>query len=312
MVGGAVARRPLGRTEAHRESLGAAWNELARPRRYGPDVRALIQTALAVLVLSALGRLTGLPANARERPRQALLEVAPAASRLESLCPAGTLPDGRVCIPVPLGPSGLAPLDAQRNAHRDKGGQWRIYEQIPRRPDRPAQYERYTLPIDIADPEQIVSGYDLHVPDAYQRRGANLSAVGHGGVDIVEQRGRDVRLVPLEQQLGDASVLYVGPLFGNTVVTHHVLPEGGEQRDYLVLFGHLESPAPGLRVGQPLAAGSLVGRVGDSGSPGVVHLHLEIRRVRPGISPTTLGSGEYVHNARTVACDPRNVLPLRP
>jgi murein DD-endopeptidase MepM/ murein hydrolase activator NlpD len=276
-------------------------------------MRTLLYAALAVLVLAAGGRLAGGATGAPRAPlRAASRPPAAQAPDLASLCPARTLPDGRVCIPVPSGATDLAALDAERNAHRERNGQWRFYDQIPRRPERPAEYERYTLPLPIADREQIVSGYDLDVPDALQRRGDELSAVGHGGVDIVEQRGAEVRLVALEQQQGDAVALYVGPLFGNTVVTHHVLREGGEQRDYLVLFGHLERPAPGLHAGQPLAAGSPIGWVGDSGSPGIVHLHLEIRRVRPGISPSALGSGEYVHNARTVACDPRNVLLLRP
>ena len=275
-------------------------------------MRALLYAALAVLVLSAAGRLAGgTPAAVRAQPRKGSSSAAPSTPDLQSLCPARTLPDGRVCIPVPAGPTGLPALHSERGAHRERDGQWRLYDQIPRRPDRPAEYERYTFPVQVADREQIVSGYDLDVADAFQRRGAALSAVGHGGVDIVQQRGSEVRLVALEQQQGDAVVLYVGPLFGNTVVTHHVLREGGEQRDYLVLFGHLERPAPGVHVGQTLPAGSLVGLVGDSGSAGVVHLHLEIRRVRPGVSPAALGSGEYVHNARTVACDPRNVLPLR-
>jgi hypothetical protein len=57
-------------------------------------------------------------------------------------------------------------------------------------------------------------------------------------------------------------------------------------------------------------AGSIVGYVGDSGSPGVVHLHLEVRRAREGVSLQSLGAGELAHNSKTVACDPRNVLPL--
>ncbi|MBN1610958.1 MAG: M23 family metallopeptidase [Polyangiaceae bacterium] len=275
-------------------------------------MRALLYAALAVLVLSAAGRLAGgAPAGLRVQYRKVSSAPAPSPD-LQSLCPARTLPDGRVCIPVPAFPTDLAALDSERSAHRERNGQWRNYDQIPRRPDRPTEYERYALPLQVASREQIVSGYDLDLPDALQRRGDELSAVGHGGVDIVEQRGAEVRLIALERQQADAVVLYVGPLFGNTVVTHHILREGGEQRDYLMLFGHLERPAPGLHVGQALPAGSLVGLVGDSGSAGIVHLHLEIRRVRTGVSPTALGSGEYVHNARTVACDPRNVLLLRP
>jgi murein DD-endopeptidase MepM/ murein hydrolase activator NlpD len=65
-----------------------------------------------------------------------------------------------------------------------------------------------------------------------------------------------------------------------------------------------------LSKGAALPAGGVVGYVGDSGSPGIVHLHLEVRRAREGISLTALAPGELAHNSKTVACDPRNVLPL--
>jgi murein DD-endopeptidase MepM/ murein hydrolase activator NlpD len=118
-----------------------------------------------------------------------------------------------------------------------------------------------------------------------------------------------VRLVNLEHQVGNAEVLFVGPLFGNSVVTRHTLREAGELREYLVLYGHLEAAAPGLRRTLSLREGDLVGFVGDSGSPGIVHLHLEIRRVRREVNVAELAAGELMHNAKTVVCDPRNVLP---
>jgi murein DD-endopeptidase MepM/ murein hydrolase activator NlpD len=94
------------------------------------------------------------------------------------------------------------------------------------------------------------------------------------------------------------------------VVTHHVLREQGAMRDYLVIYGHLEKPATGLSRGATLTEGGVVGYVGDSGSPGVVHLHLEVRRAREGVSLTGLTPGELTQGSKTVVCDPRNVLPL--
>ncbi|HEY4103061.1 MAG TPA: M23 family metallopeptidase, partial [Polyangiaceae bacterium] len=94
------------------------------------------------------------------------------------------------------------------------------------------------------------------------------------------------------------------------VVMHHTLRESGTLREYLVIYGHLESPAPGLSHGQNLKAGALLGYVGDSGSPGVVHLHLEIRRAREGVDAGQLPLGQVNQNAKTVVCDPRNVLEL--
>jgi murein DD-endopeptidase MepM/ murein hydrolase activator NlpD len=228
-------------------------------------------------------------------------------------CPPRTLPDGGVCVPVPDVTRSGAPLSEARAAHHDRSGRLRAYDQIPRRPERPSDYRKYQLPVPPLPQQSFVtSGYDLDLPDDEQRRGADMKAVGHGGVDLAQKRGTPVRLVPLEHQVGDADVLFVGKLFGNSVVTHHAVREGSGVRDYLVIHGHLEKPATGLARGATLLAGGVVGFVGDSGSPGVVHLHLEVRRAREGVSLSALGAGELVQNAKTVACDPRNVLPLNP
>jgi hypothetical protein len=56
-------------------------------------------------------------------------------------------------------------------------------------------------------------------------------------------------------------------------------------------------------------AGELVGLVGDSDSPNLVHLHLEARRVRDGVDARSLGPDTIL--SRTTVTDPRNVLPLR-
>jgi murein DD-endopeptidase MepM/ murein hydrolase activator NlpD len=119
-------------------------------------------------------------------------------------------------------------------------------------------------------------------------------------------------MIALDHQEGDAEVLYTGPLFGTTVLTRHALREGGRLRDYVMLLGHLDSVAPGLGVGTPVKEGQLVGAVGDSGSPSLVHLHLEIRRVREGVDLAKVPAGPaMIGESVTVVCDPRNVLPLR-
>lgn len=231
----------------------------------------------------------------------------------KALCPPGTLPDGGVCVPVPDTGQGGEALAEQRAAHHDRRGRLRAYDQIPRRPERPADYRRYQLPVPpLSQQSFVTSGYDLDLPDEAQRRGSELKAVGHGGVDLAQKRGAPALLVPLEHQVGDAGVLFVGKLFGNSVVTQHAVREGGGVRDYLVIYGHLEKPASDLRKGSTLPAGAVVGYVGDSGSPGVVHLHLEIRRAREGVALSSLSPGELAQNSKTVACDPRNVLPLLP
>jgi murein DD-endopeptidase MepM/ murein hydrolase activator NlpD len=122
-----------------------------------------------------------------------------------------------------------------------------------------------------------------------------------------------VTLIALEHQKGDADVLYAGPLFGTTVVTRHTVREAGQLRDYVVLFGHLNAVAPGLAAGTTVKEGDVVGFVGDTGSPELVHLHFEVRRVRDGVDAAQRATrpNDLLANDVSVVCDPRNVLPLR-
>jgi murein DD-endopeptidase MepM/ murein hydrolase activator NlpD len=201
------------------------------------------------------------------------------------------------------------PLEVEQNEHHDRHGRLVRYEHIPRRPERPADYRRYALP--LSTPQSFVgSGYDLDLPDAAQRRGAGLKAVGHGGLDLAAPRGTAVHGVRLEHQRGEAEVLFMGELFGTSVVTLHTVAEGSALRAYLIVHGHLERASGGLQRGSAVTPETTLGFVGDTGSPGVVHLHFEVRRVRDAIAVRELAPGELVHNAKTVACDPRNVLEL--
>ncbi|MBX3209253.1 MAG: M23 family metallopeptidase [Labilithrix sp.] len=228
-------------------------------------------------------------------------------------CPPGTAPDGDACVHLTATDDGPV-AEARANAHRERSGRWSTYEQIPRLPERPADYDlyRYPIPPGLAGGHHVVSGYDLDLPDAKQRRGPTLKHVGHGAVDLPQKKGTPVHMITLEHQEGDAEVLYAGALFGLTVLTRHTLREGGRTRDYVLLLGHLDSIAPGLGVGAPVKDGQLVGAVGDTGSPSLVHLHLEVRRVREGIDLTKVPAGvSMIADSVTVVCDPRNVLPLR-
>jgi len=134
------------------------------------------------------------------------------------------------------------------SGHTEKTGRWIDYEQIPRRPERPDAYQAYRYPLADA---HVVSGYDLDKPDSEQRRG-HMNAVGHGGVDLVAEMGAPIAMMRLEHQVGDAEVLYVGWLYGETVVTRHVLREGGADHDYLLIFGHLDRAAEGVLRGRRL------------------------------------------------------------
>jgi len=268
--------------------------------------------AFAVVTLGApAGPLTPVHVGAQGSVRAASVG-------LEDLaCPAGTLPDGDVCVHLPGGnDEGDPDSPASANAHRERSGRWAIYDQIPRRPDRPVDYDAYRYPVPPGMPggHSVVSGYDLDRPDPSQRRGPALHAVGHGGVNLPQARGTPISLVPLEHQQGDADVLYVGAYFGTTVMTRQTVREGGQLRDYVAIFGHMAGVAPGLVAGRTLKKGDLVGFVGDTGSPELVHLHYETRRVRQGVDVLTriaAGPAALTDNAVSIVCDTRNVLPLR-
>jgi murein DD-endopeptidase MepM/ murein hydrolase activator NlpD len=235
----------------------------------------------------------------------------------EAPCPVGTVPDGDVCVHLPQADE-LEEPDAvvSANAHRERSGRWSVYDQIPRRPDRPADYDAYKYPVPPGMPggHSVVSGYDLDRPDPAQRRGPTLHAVGHGAVDLPQAKGTPILMVALEHQQDDADVLYTGPYFGTTVMTRQTVREGGKIRDYVVIFGHMDAVAPGVLAGRTLKSGDLVGYVGDTGSPELVHLHYETRRVRDGvdiIKRAASGPAWLVDDSVSIVCDPRNVLPLR-
>ncbi len=283
----------------------------APPGARGAAPRGALAFIAGALLLLLGGRGAALPA--RVAATRAPQPGAPA--RAQATCPPGTLPDNDVCVHLPTGDPGEgAAKQASANAHRERSGAWAVYEQIPRLSERPAEYEAYRYPIPPGLPggKYVVSGYDLDRPDALQRRGRTLRHVGHGGLDLPQARGTPVKLVALEHQEGDCEVLFAGKLFGTTVVTRHAVHEAGRLREYLVLFGHLESIAPGVSTGLRLPEGAVVGAVGDTGSPELVHLHLEVRRVRDGVDLARVpGGGALVGESVSVVCDPRNVLPLR-
>jgi murein DD-endopeptidase MepM/ murein hydrolase activator NlpD len=272
--------------------------------------------------------LAALPARARSiLAGRALAPDAPVAAQAETpacphrslagrclprpRCPESELELDGICLPAQLdAPEDLAPGLAT-NSHVDRSGRLVVYEHLPRRPDLPADYDRYEYPVAPWRGRTVRSGYDLGLPDALQRRGAELSAVGHGGVDLPHERGAPVRAMALRGQVGDPEVLYAGQLFGTTVVLRHVVREGATLRSYVALHGHLEAAAPGLVRGQTVVPGTVIGFVGDSGSLGMVHLHYETRLVRPGVDPMRVEPTEVHRQEVSVPCDPRNLLPLR-
>jgi hypothetical protein len=137
-----------------------------------------------------------------------------------------------------------------------------------------------------------------------------LASADLSGLGLAQERGTEVRLVTLEGQAADADVLYVGDLFGLTVVTRHPVRQGGRLRDYLLVFGQLQDVAPSLKRGANMRDGAVIGHVGERDHPGQAYLYFEVRRVRHAVSANELPHHQLTLAAYTVACDPRNVLPL--
>lgn len=276
-----------------------------------PPIHPLVLGASVVAILAALGSLE------RPPPLSAPAILGPTATpaKLGALCGPRTVPDGAACVPLPAPGTPLEVRDAlqpARGSHPSARARAEIYDQIPRLPDRPADHAAYLYPIGSPEaPPRLLSGYDLDRPAPEQRQGAAFHDTGHGGLDLSGNRGDPVRLVALERQEGNVEVAFVGELFGITVVTSHLLQEAGRLRQYVVLYGHLDRPGPGIIAGTKIAPGDTLGFVGDSGSPGIVHLHLEVRQVREGVSLAAIDLKKLVDNATSVPCDPRNVLPLR-
>lgn len=286
---------------------------MALPRALG-DRWAWIGLAAAAFAVVGAGSPSLVPAKPAEtRARDTSGDERGAAAMPGATCPPGTAPDNDACVHLVAAEEGRA-FEARVNSHHERSGRLFTYEQIPRLPDRPADYDayRYPIPPGLAGGHYVVSGYDLDQPDEKQRRGPTLTHVGHGAVDLPQAKGTSVHMIALEHQEGDAEVLYAGALFGTTVLTRHTLREAGRLRDYVMLFGHLESIADGVSAGTPVKDGQLVGTVGDTASPRLVHLHLEVRRVRDGVDLTRVAAGApMIADSVTVVCDPRNVLPLK-
>jgi hypothetical protein len=252
-------------------------------------VRAALALSLLAIALRALDR-PGAPPSAQPTPAAASepRSSAPEASAAPlSGCGPGTLPDHGVCVPVPAG------SDRALDTAFDRRARGRAGNHIARKPDRPHELARYRWP--LADRSLI-----------------DLIELGTAGAMLPAAPGTEVKLVALEQQSGKAHVQYAGELVGKTVITRHVVREGAAEREYLLLFGSLAHLAEGVRAGSTLATGTVLGSVGDSAAPGRPQLYFEIRRPREGVALTELAPRELVHDAKTLSCDPRNVLELLP
>lgn len=237
--------------------------------------------ALSALVAAVAG-LTALSRRSPPESRQVvgkLVQTAPGV--LVAPCPPGTLPDQGVCIPVPR-PRAATRRDPERG--------------VVKRPDRPADFARYVLPVARAASPSVV-----------ERNPAAGADPGSGGfaIWITAPPGTPVSAVALEGQAGPARVAFAGELEASTVVTLHDVKRGDRASTYVAITGNLEaSSAPPLR--EPLAAGTPLGKVGAS------PVYFELRLLRPNVDALATPADRLRDEALTVPVDPRNLLELAP
>ncbi len=107
----------------------------------------------------------------------------------------------------------------------------------------------------------------------------------HEGVDILADLGQEVYAVVNGTLIGQFAV--GGP---NSSLSGNAWRLEAPNQD-LYVYAHLSAFAPGLTVGSRVAAGQLIGYVGDTGNPGPGNYHLHIE-VHPGggdaIDPLTV------------------------
>ena len=123
---------------------------------------------------------------------------------------------------------------------------------------------RFTIPVRGVSPAQLVDTW-------HQAREGG--ARRHEAIDIVAPGGTPV----LAAFAGKVEKLHLSARGG---ITAYVRSHDGGLMAY---YAHLQRYAPGLREGQPVDDGALVGFVGDTGNSGAgnTHLHFALARMRP-------------------------------
>ncbi len=256
----------------------------------------LLKAAIACAGLSAIGLALRKPIAA---PPASASAAAPAPSLVEMPCPPRHLPEGATCVPL-LGKDD--PLVGDPEVQRERRARGRSYEVIPRRPDRPEDPRSFRYP--LAGPPLILRGFD-----DLATRPVDQSPVS---VELSAERGTAVLALSLPGQRGRTRVAATGRHVGNTVVSRHDVDEADRTRTYLLVHGRLDAPGPDAKAGAELDDGATLGFAGDSGSPGVVRLYLEARRVREDSVIDGMDLAKLVDASVSVPVDLRNVLPPAP
>lgn len=172
---------------------------------------------------------------------------------------------------------------------------------IPKRPERPADASAYRFPLADGVKPVVLAGLDLPpgaMPDV---------DIGPAAVLLGASSGDEVVVVTLEGQEGPAEIAFVGELAGQTVITAHMVREGGRLRQILLVHGYLQRPSEHAIVGSSVEEGEVLGFVGSLPAGRDV-LYVEARQVREGTNLSSVGPDKLLDDSTSIACDVRNVL----
>jgi hypothetical protein len=261
----------------------------------------LVKGACGVAVLTSLGSpaptFPARPAPARPAAERSNEVAAPVD---EPGCPPRSLPlgDERGCIPLPAANAQTEAI-TRRLAERPASPTYLEItapaEVIPRLPERPERWADYQLPVD-----PLMGAIP---PDTTPE-----TAATELGILLLGNADAPVTLVDLERQIDRPEVVLVGERHGITVVVRHVVETDRGDREYLVLYGSLARPGPGVASGARLGALAVIGFLGN-GEAEDPQLRLEVRETQHERDP---GDDLARLVERSIAVDPRNVLPLVP
>lgn len=247
----------------------------------------LVKGAAAVAVLTALGGLD------RGSPPPPAVVVAPANARgvdgLPALCGPGSLPEGPVCVRVPL------PEAPPRAEIGRRSGAASAAESIPRRPDRPADPDRYRYPV---EGQRVLGGFDV---------GATPQ-----GIRLAASPGERIPLLALEHQEGPAEVVFVSDSKGDAAIaTYHLVRDGERAHAFLLIVRGLDRIEPGLSTGAMLGPGA---PLGFAALHEPAEISLEARQMREAMTLEKQGpldDKRLTDPAVGIPIDLRNVLEPR-
>lgn len=260
----------------------------------------LVRGAAAVAVLTALGSLD-------QRPHASTPSATPTGEPrgidgLPAPCGPGTVPEGPVCIRIPVERdlASEAPIDP--HSHRDV--LWGV-NRIPRRPERPADSAAYVYPVgEAGHAPRILGGFDSPLR-------SQPAATEQGGIVIAARPGERIVSIAFEHQEGAAEVRYVGDLVGLTIVTEHRVREGGRLLSYLLIHGRIDHADPTITKGARVEAGATLGFAKAAEGGGLIELYVEARQIHESAAGESVDGIKLVDPSIAAPIDLRNVLPLR-